>query len=171
MWHRAGLQFEEIPEGVSEEDASRLLLDNRAAVLAVGTSVNPVGLEKMFVRAAGRTGTPSLALLDFWSSYVSRFSEADGRLSYVPDLIAVMDERARTEMLELGFDRGHLVVTGQPAFDALPSTRKGFSESERMRIRRALGVGLDAMLVTFVSQPLAAVFGSTATNPGYLGFT
>jgi hypothetical protein len=171
VWQRAGLKFVEIPEETAEEAASNLLLDNRARALAVGTSMNSAGLEKKFVRAARQLGTPSLAVLDFWSNYLGRFSDATGRLSLVPDLIAIMDDTARAEMLELGFDASRLVVTGQPAFDALPSLRTSFSAARRRRIRRALRVEPGALLVTFASQPLAAVFGTSPANPAYLGFT
>jgi hypothetical protein len=171
VWSRRGLTFEEIPEGTSEADASSLLSESGATALAVGTSVNSVDLEKRFVTAARRIGTPSLALLDFWSSYVDRFGGLDGALSYVPDLIAVMDDTARAEMVEVGFEPARLVVTGQPAFDALPSVRARFTAATREQIRGDLGVRSDALLVAFASQPLAAVYGSTPASPAYLGFT
>jgi hypothetical protein len=171
VWGRRGLAFEEIPEGTSEDDASRLLTESRAAVLVAGTSVNSVDLEKKFVKAARRLGTPSLALLDFWSNYADRFGGVDGPISCVPDFIAVMDEWARAEMVELGFDAARLVVTGQPAFDALPAVRAQFTNAARKRIRRDLGVAPDGLLVAFASQPLSELYGSTSASPGYLGFT
>lgn len=171
VWTRRGLEFEEIPAGISDGDASSLLSESRAVALAVGTSVNSVDLEKRFVGAARRMGTPSLALLDFWSNYVSRFDDGNGALTRVPDLIAVMDERARAEMVALGFEPARLVVTGQPAFDALPFERTRFTATTRERIRRDLGVTSDALLVAFVSQPLADVYGASSASSAYLGFT
>lgn len=171
IWGSRGLRFEELGEGFSEADASRLLTDSRAAALAVGTSGNSVDLEKRFITAARRTGTPSLGLLDFWSNYLDRFGDDNGALAYVPDVIAVMDESARAEMIEQGFDASRLIVTGQPAFDALPRIRAGFTPAARERVRRDLGAGADARLVAFVSQPMAAIFGTSAMSPGYMGYT
>lgn len=171
IWGSRGLRFEELGEDFSEADASRLLTDSRAAALAVGTSGNSVDLEKRFITAARRIGTPSLGLLDFWSNYLDRFGDDNGAMACVPDVIAVMDETARAEMIELGFDPARLIVTGQPAFDALPALRAAFTATRRQRTRRDLGARSGALLVTFVSQPMAAIFGETTVRPGYLGYT
>ena len=171
IWGSRSLQFEELPEDFGEADAAQLLTESRAAALVVGTSGNSVDLEKRCTTAARRLGTPSLGLLDFWSNYRERFEDDNGVLAYVPDFIAVMDESARDEMVALGFDAARLIVTGQPAFDDLPQIRAGFSSAQRERVRRALGAGSGARLVAFASQPMAAIFGSSATNPGYMGYT
>jgi hypothetical protein len=171
IWRSRGLEFEELAEDFGEADAAQLLAQTRAAALAVGTSGNSVDLEKRFVAAARRTGTPSLGLLDFWSNYLDRFGDDNGALVYVPDVIAVMDESARAEMIEQGFDPSRLIVTGQPAFDALPRIRAGFTAAACERVRHGLGAGADARLVAFVSQPMAAIFGTSAMSPGYMGYT
>lgn len=171
IWRDRGLEFEEVADAISEDEAAEFMSTSGAAALVVSTSGNSIDLERRFITAARRIGTPSLGLLDFWSNYVDRFGDAQGRLVYVPDLIAVMDETARAEMIDLGFDPERLVVTGQPAFDDLPLIREGFNTSRRRQIRHELGAAPGAKLVTFASQPMAAVFGASPMSRRYLGYT
>lgn len=171
IWGREDLPFDELSDATSEDAAARILATSGAKALLVSTSVNTVDLEKRFVAAARRVGVPSIAVLDFWSNYVERFSDIRGALTHVPDLVAVMDDWAKSEMIGLGFDPDQLVVTGQPAFDVLPALRAGFTVDQRDRIRRGLRVPSGAVLVAFVSQPIAALYGSEPADPSFLGFT
>jgi hypothetical protein len=140
-------------------------------VLLAGTSVNGVDLEKRFVVAARRLGIPSLAMLDFWSNYRARFADASGGLAYLPDRIAVMDSLAREEMTAAGFEADRLWITGQPAFDELDAYRQRATPQRRAEVREALGVGDDAAMVLFASQPITALYGDDTGGPSHPGFT
>jgi hypothetical protein len=165
------LAFDPLDESTSTLDAERLLSESRADLLVTGTSYNGIDLEKKFITAARKLGVPSLAVLDFWSNYATRFSDAEGNLAHVPDRIAVMDDRAHDEMVAAGFDARQLVVTGQPALDDLISYKKAHTNERRAAIRATLGVKDDERLILFASQPLASVFGDNAERPLYLGYT
>lgn len=170
VWARRGLAFQEIPEITHLEDAQKRLESFRAERLLTGTSYNGVDLEKQFVAAARPLGVPSLAVLDFWSHYRLRFENRQGDWFGLPDRIGVMDERARAEMIALGFEEDRLQVTGQPAFDELAELRQRIPQV-RKNLRGRLGIRPDERLILFASQPLAALFGADRSNPLYSGYT
>jgi hypothetical protein len=163
---RAGLPVTEL----SREDAASaaaLLADARAAVVLAATSCNADNHEQAFVRAAAVRQIPSVAVLDFWSNYACRFTDGDGRLC-LPDLIAVMDDRAQRELCAIGVPVERVRITGQPAFDTLlASAHDAVSASPALRAR--LG-GADALLVTFASQPLRAMYARAHADPRFLGY-
>lgn len=131
-----------------------------AAALLTATSMNGVDLEKRFIAASHSLALPSLAVLDFWSHYRERFSDASGKLAFVPDQIAVMDEQARDEAHRCGLPAERLVITGQPAFDHLHERRERFSAQDRAALRHKLGVAPDHLLVVFLSQPFSETVGN-----------
>ena len=133
--------------------------------------MNGADLEQKFIVAARELGIPSLCVLDFWANYRGRFADAEGRLAFLPNRIAIMDERARSEMLGEGFADEMLVVTGQPAFDALTARRRAETPEQRSKRRRALGVGDDDLLVVFASQALIEICLLKGLAPDAFGFT
>lgn len=160
VWSRAKIRF-----GVLNEMANLTALCDavgldQADLLLVGTSVNAQNYERHLTESAQIRKIPSLALLDFWTNYRERFDDETGALRYLPDLIAVMDERARAEMTALGFDGARMVITGQPAFDALHAERALFNEARRQEIRTGLGITTNERLAVFLSQPLTAMPGT-----------
>jgi hypothetical protein len=134
-------------------DAAAELRDTTCSVLLTATSDNGIDLERRFVAAAKRLGTPSVGVLDFGSNYRRRF-DRDGERLVVPDIVAVTDERTRAELVEAGAPASAIRVTGQPAFDALGAVRSRFSAERRRVLRTSLGVADDDLLVLFASQPL-----------------
>jgi hypothetical protein len=168
-WSAAGLRPAPLDEGMDGAGAARVLAG--ADLLLCATSHNGADLEKRLTAAARAAGIPSLAVLDFWSHYALRFSRGDGDLAFAPDVVAVPDEAARAGMLAAGFAPEGLVVTGQPAFDALAEVRAGFGAERRAAVRAALGVGEGERMVLFLSQPMRAVFGADAGNPLFPGYT
>ena len=140
LWAKRLLPFDALDEHLTPDDAFGLLQRHKARLVLVGTSVNRLELERKFVAAARRNSTASLAVLDFWSNYRQRFSDESGRLAYLPDRIAVMDQRAHNEMVMCGFDPDRLVITGQPALDNLALSRAQFTPVSHEQIRRSLGI-------------------------------
>jgi hypothetical protein len=167
VWQRKGLKFEPLPKSLGDSDIRSYLAGAR--LLLVGTSCNGLDYERAFVVAAWQRGCASLAVLDFWSNYASRFRGPGGDL-VLPSRIAVMDQRATEEMMAAGIPGGILTVTGQPAFDDLAGVRVGFTLSRRDEIRAHFGANRTDALVLFASQPLRqfnAALGPTADQPGY----
>jgi hypothetical protein len=146
--------------------AARVLLEQEGArALLTGTSASPRDVERTFIAAARSMQVPSLSILDFWSNYRQRWSDRGGDLAFLPDLIAVMDARARDAMTGEGFDPAGLVITGQPAYDALAAWREAFTDGRKREIRRDLGVKGGDSLVIFASQPLSMSLPAAAQEP------
>ena len=169
FWRSRGLDVTPLDERVSTQQVEELVWAMQPAVVLTGSSVNGVDLERQFIAGARALRIPSLALLDFWSNYRARFADIHGTLDSSPDKIAVMDQRARAEMIAAGFDPASLVVTGQPALDDLARTAAEFTSAQRASLRESLGVDPASLLVCFVSQPLSRLYPDPADSrhPGY----
>lgn len=161
LWQSLGLTpgpVDALPERLAAAD-----------FLLTATSVNDRNVEQQALVLARNQGIPSLTLLDFWSNYRLRFTNAKGQW-VLPDRIAIMDELARTEMVAEGFPPERLVVTGQPAFDRLALARHAFTPQRRQTLRSEMGVGETGYLVLFISQPFADIYGSQMAARATLGF-
>lgn len=167
VWSCAGLDFDTMGECTADA-VDAVLAAAEASVIVTGTSMNGVMLEQQFVRTARSRGLPSVAVLDAWINYRERFVTADGTRC-VPDRIAVMDETARAEMVEAGFDPATLVITGQPAFDDLPRWADEAAIQRARELRRLWGVAPDARAVLFASQPLIELYGGRDDH-AYFGY-
>jgi hypothetical protein len=171
IWSRRSIAFDPLNETTSVNQAQNLLMKYAVKLVLTGTSVNSVDLEKRFIFASRREGALSLAVLDFWSNYRVRFSDENGNLAFVPDKIAVMDERARREMIQEGFKEDSLVITGQPALEDLEKWRDRFTTRRREGIRKKLGLKQEDVMVLFASQPLAGSGPAEDQDPNYRGYT
>ena len=114
--------------------------------------------EKLLWRWAGKKMIPSVAVLDQWQNYADRFSGVDEaeRLTYLPDMIAIMDELAKREMKDAGFPEERLCVTGQPA---LENFVKLAEQAKRPDKENRLKKSKEDMIITFFSQPMRALHG------------
>jgi hypothetical protein len=171
IWSRHHLASRELCGGMTEDQAIDALCREQPSLLLTATSMNTEELEKKFIAAAQILGIPSLAVLDFWSNYRYRFADQEGRLAYLPDRVAVMDEQAYQEMIEAGFPQDSVVITGQPALDELAQVRDRCGQDRRNAVRAQLGLPPDHIIVLFASQPLKELFGDNVSNPFYPGFT
>lgn len=110
---------------------------------------------------------PSIAVIDQWQNYGLRFSgcSSDEYLAYLPTRITALDEQARQEMINEGIPEERIVVTGQPALDALFDERKTFTPSNRKEVREKIGAEPDSFLVLFVSEAFKCDFSDS------LGYT
>lgn len=61
---------------------------------------------------------PSAAIIDQWLSYRLRFTSQTSQL-VTPDHILVMDNFAKTDMIQAGFDKKQLIIVGHPYLDFL----------------------------------------------------
>jgi hypothetical protein len=122
--------------------------------------------EKYLWQWSAGENIPSIAILDQWHTYALRFSgvRKNERLKYLPDCVCVMDEYAKKDMILEGIPPTKVVVTGQPAFDAILEHKKTFSKKKCLEIRKKIGVR-DEKIVLFVSESLKHDFGNS------LGYT
>lgn len=157
LFARAGIEFEPVRgcDGTGElfMVARRLLERERPDLVLVGSS-EAYAIERALTEAAARAGVPSVCLLDYWSQYAERFSgeEPSERWRYLPDLVFVMDETARDEMVTLGVSPSCVVVVGHPHLSTLSRSVAPLAAAARAAFRETLGVPSGGRLVTFASE-------------------
>lgn len=111
------------PTRVTDADLA-VQFDRQPDLLVVGTSAG-MSLEKRATVMARARGIPVIAILDFWSNYILRFSDpGTTNLAYLPDAILVMDQQCKRELIREGFDPKRIIVTGSPAFERFGKARR-----------------------------------------------
>ena len=110
-------------------------------VILFGTSGGESVEKRVLLQMRGKA--PTVAVLDFWSNYWQRFSGPGTKdFKYLPDMVCVMDDIARDEMLAEGFPPERIAVTGNPHFDHFADGITRESEDQKR--------------VLFISQPIRA---------------
>ena len=159
----AGLEIHALnDETASTAAASDWITQTQASLVVGATSVNGVEWEQHFFVAARELHIPSLALLDYWSNYAPRFTLAE-HLDALPDMVAVMDQRACDEMIKAGFPSSRLRITGQPVLDEVRRWRANVDAAQQQQFRQSLTLPSNASVFLFVSQPLLEMRAATGT--------
>lgn len=155
IFSREGVRHLAITDGEQERPAT-IVRDERPEAVLTGTSLE-VARDHAWWSAAAELGIPSMGVVDHWSQFAERFS-IEASFDRMPDLVAVMDERARQQMLQLGCPEDSVVVTGHPAFDRLFVA--GVVGRASTRSRWAFAKGESALV--FALEPLARDYGPRA---------
>lgn len=172
LWEKLGIPLHGIREGFTNKEAEKELIESQALGLISATSLNEFNFERNFVAAANKLGINSVAVLDFWSNYRSRFYDDDQEKLILPRHIAVMDERAKEEMHKEGFQASILEVTGQPALEEVLKWKATFRLKDREELRKRVGISSkDETLIIFASQPLTKMLHSDESAADYRGYT
>ena len=167
VWRARGIAFDRLAPSLPAPDYAGLL--EGFDLLLTATSANGIDHERhLTVEARGRA-LPTLAVLDYWSNYRQRF----GPPAQWPDRIAVMDERAREEMVACGFDVERLLITGHPALDEVHGWRAQSAAAVRAELRQRAGARSEDIVVLYASSPVGVSFGTAepVTDPGYDTFS
>lgn len=167
LWKTRGIVFEKLPEIPQQDSILRILRNINPGLLILATSHNVKEYEKYFIKNSWEQKVPTLSILDFWSFYSVRFNDQNGNLVYIPDKIAVMDQRAKTEMIREGFKPETLAITGQPAFDELQLWKQKFHQETGKKILRSLGIMHEELVVVFASEPEVDNGPGDPFYPGY----
>jgi hypothetical protein len=110
-------------------------------------------IDKKIIKIAKDQGIKTIAFMDFWGNYKSRFSDFNGEnLVYLPDYILLIDEIMEEEMVNDGFSRNKLVITGSPFFDNFSKLAKKKQKEE---------------VVSFFCQPVSEFYKKFKVYPGY----
>lgn len=107
-------------------------------IFVTGTSYPP-DMEIKLWNEAKKLNLPSLAVLDQWLNYRQRFVDLKGDVC-LPTGIAVMDNFAKSEMLDLGFPEDLIFSIGYPYLENLGV---GFHSNNKSKVKKIL----------FVSEP------------------
>lgn len=154
----------------STADPADWLRETGAGGLCFGTSLaDPLPLA--LARAARRQGLPVLCVLDNWMNYRARLG-IDGGAILVPDVYAVMDDKARDEALADGVPASCLRVAGHPGLAGLAAQADAAGPEWRRALRSRLGLGLDGRgLAAFIGEPVARDQGTGPEFPHWRGYT
>jgi hypothetical protein len=162
LWKNMGVSFTEVSSGIGLGEINQIFESIDPRIIVTGTSLDTdyktTEVEKRFILSARARGIPTVSVLDFWGNYAGRFGDNRGELVYLPDKIAVMDERAFCELVENGVNPNKLAITGQPTYDDLDTYKTTVSHASIKKIRKSFGV--KGKLVMFASQPVEAIYGN-----------
>jgi hypothetical protein len=153
-----------LPLDASDQQAYDIIKKEEAQFLLAGSSVNTLNWEKHFFRASKKHGLCSLAVLDFWTHYRERFEINPGQLDACPNHIAVMDEKARNDMLSANFDPNIIQITGQPALDEIFEQRQDSFNAEQDALTEKLNIRRGKTIL-FISQPLREFYSQEGIIP------
>lgn len=112
---------------LSTQELKNILIKKNITVVITGTSFG-LGIDKKLVLIAREMKIQSISIVDFWVNYKLRFSNPHtGDLAYLPDYICIIDEKMKKQMIDIGFNKKSLYMTGNPffeSFDVRPVTYK-----------------------------------------------
>ncbi len=118
--------------------------------------------EQAALEAAQALGIPSLAVLDLFAQPGDPFAARRQR----PDRVCVLAEAVRDNLLAAGWEAERIVVTGNPAFDALQEPRLR-EQARELRRRWARRWGREpGRLVLVATQPEAQAHPASAWPAG-----
>lgn len=175
VFRRLGVPFKGLPDYGSAEPspaaADRILAMESPQMVLVGTNEEVQSLERWLTVKAKERGIPVVSLLDYWCNYTQRFSgeASDERFLYLPDLVLIMDEQARTDMLAEGFPANRLFVSGHPYLERYLEISRHLSEGDRIQFRKTLGLQEESRLITFASETFGWTYDSSYRFPSVSG--
>jgi hypothetical protein len=136
--------FDIAPEDVDDDAVCDALRHAAAQVVMTGL-VGPIetGLDYRLFRAARRCGIPVVSVLDSWANLASRWQDHRGGCAYVPDRLAVMDERSARACVAGGMPQSVVAVTGHPLVQLLRALHDRSTDDVEPRNE-----------ILFISEPL-----------------
>ncbi len=139
-------------------------------VLCFGTSLKDQ-VPLRLARQAKADGKRVVAVLDNWVNYRSRLC-MDGLPPLIPDIYAVMDDKAKEEALADEVPETCLVVTGHPNLGSLDLAAQQVTDAWRLEFRQRLGLGLNGRgLIAFINEPVSQDQGAGPDNSAWRGYT
>jgi hypothetical protein len=162
--------WRELPTTLLAEQARGWLQSEAPQVLFTGTSWG-ANAEQQLRNEAAAFCVRSLVLLDYWSNYRSRWQDASYAIEDLADIVAVMDEETRTEMIEEGFPAEKLFVSGHPHVEELfasPPVGRKKIQSPRVLLFISLPLPGERLHVTPQQQvaAIAEMLGVVAARTG-----
>lgn len=123
-------------------------------------ATNSPRTERAAILAAGTLGIPAICLVDLFALQEVAWIGEPG----YADKICVLSQMVKDMLIAHGRKESEVVVTGNPAFDALAAS---ISEESRKSIRRAHGWSDDEQVILYASQvePAKHPFADLQGNP------
>lgn len=139
-------------EEYSDNSAEQWLAKANANILITGTSY-PIGIEIELISAARQACIPAFTFVDHWVNMAKRFETAASLV--LPDVVCVIDERARQYAINDGIPENRILVSGNPYHVFL---RQWKSSRSRNHFLAELGLPPQGRYILYAPEPLS-VFG------------
>lgn len=175
-FYRYGIEasnLDEVLEYISIKTLQSLIRDIKPECIITGTSGNDFS-EKYMWTAAHNEGISVYAILDNWVNYGIRFSKyrlceidkyrKNKEFKYFPDIIFVMDENAKKEMIEEGIPERYICVSGQPHFQYVHNKIQSVEEAEVSLYKINLGCNKKTKVIVFAPDNIYNGYGSSENN-------
>lgn len=156
---------------ISITSMEKILEIEKPDMVLIGTSFqdkkNKDVIEQTLTLAAREKNIKTLAVVDGWCAHLLVFNDLYNhkKLKFIPDKIAVIDKLAEKEMLDYGCKKNSLVITGNPYFDEISSLKEKYTEKDKRKTRKNLGIGYEQYVILYASQPIEFNYGNS------LGYT
>jgi len=172
VFEEQGIKYKVIEDwkqpNVSVHSMKHLLdAEGHPSLVLVGAAVQSENnlsiIDQTLISAAKVSSTKSLAVMDYWGNEKERFGDiVSGQLEFLPNKIAVLDERQKQDMIKIGIGEDIIEITGNPHFDALAQKARAFTEEEKQKIKKEIGLRREK-LIFFAGN----VFGPNGFDLGF----
>jgi len=159
-----------MPDGITIDRASKLLLDARAEILITGAGAYNQ-IEHTFRLAARIKGIRSISVLDYWFEYEARFQRVmnGGIVQSHPDIVCALDELSKEELIHAGLKPDQVVVTGGPNLEETLCWWQEMDTKKIAEFKIKYDVTNPGRIIVFFSEPYyTAPTGKPLTGPGGL---
>jgi hypothetical protein len=137
--------------------------------LCFGTSLTDT-IPLALARQSQVQGKLVVSVLDNWVNYRARLM-MDGLPAFIPDIYAVMDEKAKLEAINDGVPASCLRISGHPNLAGLATDAARATPQWQQQMRQDLGLGKNRrQLIVFVNEPVSHDQGNP-DSPQWRGYT
>lgn len=175
-----GINITNTINNISQDEIYKFLSNEYPDFLITGTSADDF-TEKYLWKSAQKLNIKSFAILDQWINYGIRFSEysinqlpeynISRNHKYMPYRILVMDTYAREQIIKEGISEKKVIVSGQPYFDYLIEKKEEINEHKVNSFKKDLFKNKEAILITYVSEPISTTYKESDDSEHYWGYT
>lgn len=122
---------------------------NDCDVLMTGTSY-PTFLELNLIVEAKKVGVLSISIVDHWTNLSERF-ELQG-IKIIPDVIGLVDDRAKDLAVTAGLPKDRLLVIGNPYYSYLEKWKPKISSEE---FKKSLKINEKSPYLLYMPEPIS----------------
>jgi len=133
-----------------------------------------ISIDRLLIGEARKKGIKTVVVLDEWFNYRIRFEDEKEHLVYLPDIIAVMDKKAKEDAIKENIPGNLIYITGSPSLTNLTNKAEEFVKNPPIK-PSFLQSSKSLPIFTFISETHAEDYGSKKGEKGplgpYLGYT
>lgn len=147
-----------LPVTLPVQNYDEIIISFKPDLIFTGTSYKS-SIEKEFIALAQKLFIPSWSFVDHWTSISARFRDGEGLLN-LPDMVWVIDERAKNIAVSEGIDANKILITGNPYHNWLTGWKP---EKTRNQFLETIGItDQGKKIIVFAPDPLSNVNGKLA---------